>query len=86
MTVGINPINLAAGCGVQGIAQGGAAAIIPTEGAVERAFKFDDGVDGVAPDWIAEVGPAFFPFVAPQVADLFFAVLKGTGVQVSTYC
>ena len=52
LAVGINPIDLAAGCGVQGIAQGGAVAIIPAEGAVERAFKFDDGVDSVASDWI----------------------------------
>ena len=86
LAVGIDPIDLAAGRGVQGIAHGRSAGIIPAEGAVERALKFDDGVDGVASDWIAQIGPAFFPFVAPQVTDLFFAILKGAGVQVSTQC
>ena len=86
LTIGIDPIDLAAGCGVQGIAQGGADAIIPAEGTVERTLKFDDSVDRVASNRITQIGPAFFPFVAPQVADLFFAVLKGACVQISPQC
>ena len=86
LAIGIDPIDLAAGCGIKRIAQGRAAGIIPAKGAVERTLKFDNGVDAIASDWIAQIGPAFFPIVAPQMADLFFTVLESARVQVSTYC